>query len=120
MNEPRPSLTEYVSRDCRRALATICVKAIGDDNPLSNNSPSSTLASKLGVTPRTINRWLSGGIQGSDTNIEHLIEETLQASPKGAEATLRHDLDAHRLAIEDLLHQAGHGDDTRSPTGTGG
>jgi hypothetical protein len=120
MNEPNHSLTEYISRDCRRALTKICVKAIGEDNPLSPISPTATLANKLGVTPRTINRWLSGGIQGSDANIELLIEETLRTSPKDAEETLRNDLDAHKLAIEDLLHQAGHGADPRSPTGTGG
>jgi transcriptional regulator with XRE-family HTH domain len=120
MNETNTSLTEYISRDSRRTLAKICVKAIGEDNPLSPISPTATLANKLGVTPRTINRWLSGGIQGSDANIERLLEETLHTSPKNAEETLRNDLNAHRQAVDDLLHQAGHGADPRSHTGTGG
>jgi hypothetical protein len=103
MTEPGGCLTEYVSRSCRRALAKVCVEGIRDANPMSRISPTGILAAELGVSHRTVNRWLSGGIQGCDLNIERLIALSLRYSRADVEASLKEDLEAHRHAVDDAL-----------------
>ena len=103
MTESEACLTEYVSRGCRRALAKVCVQGIGDANPMSRTSPKGILAAQLQVSPRTINRWLSGGIQGCDVNIERLIQVAIHYSRADVEATLKEDLESHRYAVDEAL-----------------
>ena len=104
MGEPGGLLSEYVSRGCRMALARVAVVGVGAwsrrDNPMSRLSPSGLLAAQLGVSRRTVNRWLSGGIQGCDLNVDRLIVAAFSYSPGEVEATLRADLESHRLEVE--------------------
>jgi hypothetical protein len=109
MTESGGCLTEYVSRDSRRTLTKLCIEGIGDANPMSNLSPAGILAAELGVSHRTINRWLSGGIQGCDINIERLIDIAIYYSRNDVEAALNQDLDTHRRAVDETLeaHETG-------------
>ncbi len=68
MSESGGCLSEYVSRNCRMTLARVAVAGVEDwsrrANPMSRISPAGLLAAQLGVSRRTVNRWLGGGIQG--------------------------------------------------------
>ena len=87
-------LSEYTSRETRKKL----VKAIHrkfdeelldrkrqnrrEDKPLRYlGSASGTLARSLGVDIRTVQRWLSGGIQSCNANAERVIQLALKEIP---------------------------------------
>jgi transcriptional regulator with XRE-family HTH domain len=93
------------------ALARVAVDGLGEalrrDSPMSHLSPSGLLASRLGVLRRTVNRWLSGGIQGCDLNVDRLIELALLYSPAGV--ALRADLESHRVEVEMALSELARG-----------
>jgi transcriptional regulator with XRE-family HTH domain len=95
------------------ALARVAVDGLGEalrrDSPMSHLSPSGLLASRLGVSRRTVNRWLSGGIQGCDLNVDRLIELALLYSPAGVEEALRADLESHRVEVEMALSELARG-----------
>ena len=104
MSESGGFLTEYVSRGCRQALARVAVAGVDDwfrrNSPMSHMSPSGLLSAQLGVSRRTVNRWLSGGIQGCDLNVDRLIAAAFGYSPEGVEVALRADLESHRVEVE--------------------
>ena len=79
------------------------------DSPMARLSPAGLLAAELGVTRGTVNRWLRGGIQGCDVNVDRLIEAGLRYSPRETEAVLRGDLESHRAAVEGAFFGVGGG-----------
>lgn len=104
MSELGGCLSEYVSRGCRMELARVAVVGVEGwskrDMGMSHLSPAGLLAAQLGVSGRTVNRWLSGGIQGCDLNIDRLIAAAFSYSPNEVEAALRADLESHRVEVE--------------------
>ena len=107
------SLSEYTSRYCRLKLVEATIRGIEhdlkerQDRGASNIDPrisaSRILASLLGVSHRTVNRWLGGGVQSCNVNAEKLIRVALEYAPDEARRLLEEDLEGHRLAFVELI-----------------
>jgi transcriptional regulator with XRE-family HTH domain len=82
--EEKPTLATHITKHARHQLVRFCLTSIRseyDDMPLTRKtrrgrppSPENRLASRLGVSTRTVRRWSSGqeAIQSSDENAEKL------------------------------------------------
>jgi DNA-binding transcriptional regulator YdaS (Cro superfamily) len=112
-------LTEYTSRAARLRLVEAAAQGVAEDlrekrdrgvsNLDSRAGASLVLAGLLGVSQRTVNRWLRGGVQSCNVNCARLIEVALQYSPQEAWKILGEDAEAHVRVCEALRHRVGHG-----------
>jgi hypothetical protein len=100
------SLSEYLSRPARARLVLACHRALQNrrrDEGLSIRGATSILAGEVGVTDRTIERWISRGIQSCDVNAERILEVAMDLAPRESREILFEDLDVHSRATLDLL-----------------
>ena len=107
MNEERQgdvasTLSEYLSRESRWRLAKACHQALKDDNDdcderFRKPSPTAILATRLDVTERTIQRWISNryAIQSCNLNADKLLKAALDLAPKQAREILLEDFRDH-------------------------
>jgi len=65
----------------------------------SGVSPTKALASSLGVSRRTVQRWAKGGIQSCNSNAEEIIRLALLLVPREAAKILQEDLETHRTTL---------------------
>ena len=56
------------------------------------------LAGILGVSVKTVQRWLSGGVQSCNVNAEKLIQVALEYSPERTLELLEKDLERHIIS----------------------
>jgi len=61
------------------------------------------MASILGVTIRTIQRWRNGGFQSCNFNADKLVQATIHYASEKAEDILEQDLENHRFFFEILV-----------------
>lgn len=101
------SLSEYLSRPARMRLVQACHGALRDRRRGEGLAPcgaTSILASMIGVSTRTAERWLSvDGIQSCDVNASRILEVAEELAPQDLTRILIEDLDVHAGAILDLL-----------------
>ena len=106
-------LSEYTSRRCRLMLVRMTARAVERElqrnhvRGLSGLDPrvgaAGVLARLLGVATRTVQRWLSGGVQSCNVNADKLIQLALRYDPFEAEEILREDLENHRFYLEYMV-----------------
>jgi len=100
-------LSEYTSRMARYRLVQACLDYYGELEEESGVSPTRALASSLGVSRRTVQRWARGGIQSCNANAEELIHLALQLVPREAAKILQEDLETHRTVLNAALARDG-------------
>lgn len=108
------SLSEYLSRPARARLVQACHSALQDRRRVEGLSPrgaTSELASRIGVSSRTVERWLANGIQSCDINAEVILKITEDLMFQELTRILIEDLDSHTAAIFNLLVESRHGGD---------
>ena len=114
-------LSEYTSRYCRLKLVEACVEGIErelnekHDRGVSQLGPrvgpARVLARILGVSTRTVQRWISGGVQSCNVNCEALITAALRYAPEEALRLLEEDLLKHEEEFRSLvIHALEEGD----------
>lgn len=113
-------LSEYTSREGRLQLVKAAHEAIteelrrrranGDLFVDKRIGASSLLARSLGVTKRTVERWVSGGIQACNVNAERLIEVALSLNPEWVIDILEEDLERHRFEFSTMTSKVRQGD----------
>jgi hypothetical protein len=64
---------------------------------------ASVLAGILGVSRRTVQRWLSGGVQSCNVNAEKLIQASLEHAPEETKRLLVEDLQQHGAELKHLV-----------------
>jgi len=104
--ENHPTISEYISREARQTLVLLCLERI---NLMTGQEGAATalLAEDLSVSPRTIQRWAAGGAQGSDKNIDKLINRAYQLDPEKTLKIIERDLERHRLHVERVKARGG-------------
>jgi len=96
-------LSEYTSRRARFKLVQACLEFYETLEEKSGVSPTKALASSLGVSQRTVQRWAKGGIQSCNPNAEELIHLALQLVPRETALILTEDLETHRTTLHAAL-----------------
>lgn len=101
----RLGLSEYVSRPFRLKIVETCIGSIqrdleekwdrGATHIDKRTSASSVLAGLLGVSKRTVNRWLEGGVQSCNINLEELLKISMKYAYKETLELLEEDLEMH-------------------------
>ena len=69
---------------------------------------ASILAGILGVSPRTVQRWMSGGVQSCNINAEKLIQASLEHAPEEAKRLLMEDLAQHEREFNQKVRMRGY------------
>jgi len=92
-------LSEYTSRRARFKLVQACLEFYEALEEKSGVSPTKALASSLGVSRRTVQRWAKGGIQSCNANAEEVIHLALTLVPQEAARILLEDLESHRTVL---------------------
>lgn len=131
--KPFLGLSEYMSRHCRLRLVEACARGLERelsercDMGVSHLDPrvgaASVLAGILDVSPRTVQRWLSGGVQSCNVNAEKLIQTSLEHAPEETKRLLAEDLAQHKAELERLLeglNAIDHAEEEVVPGGVGG
>lgn len=111
---PVDGLSEYTSRKCRLKLALLLYESVLNElekrrdrgmSQLDARAGASTLvAGMLGVTKRTVNRWIAGGVQSCNVNSDKLIKVCLNYAPSRTPELLEEDMENHRFFLECVLN----------------
>ena len=110
-------LSEYTSRETRKKLVAAIHRKFDeelldrkrqnrrDNKPLRYlGSASGILARCLGVDIRTVQRWLSGGIQSCNANAERVIQLALKEIPFQVFDILQEDFENHRFWLDYMVN----------------
>jgi hypothetical protein len=108
------SLGELLGKSTRNRLALICLRTIDENRELIVDSKAdrvgrprsneAILAGMLGVSVRTVDRWIDAeGIQASDLNAERLAEFAYHYSPVEVARILREEAEEHVYVVESWL-----------------
>lgn len=102
-------LSEYVSRWARWRLTIACVdslreRARGQDGKV-RAAVVGPFAGSVGVSRRTVERWLGNGVQSCNVNAERIVELALGLCPEEARRILEEDLDSHRAGLESAFKE---------------
>jgi len=111
---------EYLSRGARRQIVeSLCRYFLGEelkkrDMGVVRNtrgrppiSGITILSSMLGVSRKSVGRWIAGEMQSSNVNAERLLKLALDVIPEVLRNILYEDLTCHRFEIEGLLSGIG-------------
>jgi hypothetical protein len=102
-------VSEYVSRWARWRLTIACVDSlrerVRDKEGNVKGGVIGAFAIRVGVSRRTVQRWLAYDIQSCNVNAERIVELTLELSPVEARMILEEDLSRHREAVESILDE---------------
>ncbi len=100
-------LSEYVSRWARWRLVCACVKELvrkKEARKVKNGaSVTGVFAGRVGVSKRTVQRWLSNGVQSCNVNAERIVELAVELCPAEARMILEEDLARHGASLEAVL-----------------
>ena len=94
------SVSAWLSKQGRQELAGIVVSVIAKTE---KHHAVPVLAGELGVRTQTVNRWLAGGIQGNNENVDNLVKIGLQRAPEETRKVLMGDFERHGLAVKQVL-----------------
>ena len=110
-------LSEYTSRETRKKLVAAIHRKFDEElldrkrqNRRENKplrylgSASGTIARSLGVDIRTVQRWLSGGIQSCNANAERVIQLALKEIPFQVFDILQEDFETHRFWLDYMVN----------------
>jgi len=112
-------LSEYTSRLCRlklveaavggieRELAEKCARGLSGIDKRTGGAR--VLAGILGVSVRSVQRWLSGGVQSCNVNAEKLIKVAVEYAPGRTADLLEEDMERHRFEFEGLMGEVRQG-----------
>ena len=107
-----------MSRLCRHKLAIVCVEGYAEvlSRQESRASPIQAFADDMGVTYRTVQRWIDAdSIQSCNANADRIVEVALRLNPEKARKMLVADLRWHREQLRDKLDEIRQGDVVPSP-----
>ena len=117
---PGDGLIEFLSRPARkRIVESLCGALLRELREEGNtgvgrkrrgrpfSSGSTLLASRLGLSRQSVNRWLSNVMQSSNTNAAKIVELARELIPETLEEVLYRDVDRHRAEVERLLKSHG-------------
>ncbi len=100
-------LSEYVSRWARWRLVCACVKELvrRKEAKMVKNCASVTgvFAGRVGVSKRTVQRWLGNGVQSCNVNAERIVELAVELCPGEAMLILEEDLARHDVSLTRVL-----------------
>ena len=112
-------IIEYLSRPARGKLVfELCRSLIDIDKENQTRkrergrppvSGVTILASLLGVSRKSVGRWLAGDMQSSNVNAGRLLDLALLYVPDVLEEVLFEDLERHRVEVESFLGYMGVG-----------
>lgn len=105
-NDNPLTLSEYLSKPARARLVLACHCALQGrrrEEGLSIRGATSILAGEVGVSTRTVERWIARGIQSCDVNADRILEVAMDLAPRESKEILLEDLDVHSRATLDLL-----------------
>ncbi|MCJ7574948.1 hypothetical protein MUO93_11930 [Candidatus Bathyarchaeota archaeon] len=92
----------------------VCVEELRDrmrsKDGRVRGSPGEALADLVGVTERTVQRWLANGVQSCNVNAERIVELAVEMNHGEAWRILLEDLARHREEVESVLGEGRHGD----------
>ena len=94
---------EYLSRWARWRLVSECVGALRKRRRVEGGvfrGVVGEFAGLVGVSGRTVERWLACGVQSCNVNAERIVEIAFVLCPVEAEGILREDLENHRDTLE--------------------
>ncbi len=104
-------LCEYVSRWARWRLTIACVDSLRerarDRNGKVRAAVIGPFAGRVGVSRRTVERWLANGIQSCNVNADRVVELAMELCPAEAGRILEEDLERHQRGIEVLFVRQG-------------
>lgn len=100
-------VSEYVSRWARWRLVCVCVKELvkREERIVSRRRRGATsiFAGMVGVSGRTVQRWLGNGIQSCNVNAERIVELAVELCPGEAGQILEEDLARHGAGLKTAL-----------------
>lgn len=104
-------IAEYISRPARMRLVVLCIGAIekqqeANQEPKQGGRPlaaTTILARELGVSARSIRRWLNAGVQSCDINATLILKVSIGHDEEGTIKILRQDLEKHRQELDNFL-----------------
>ena len=104
--DPGFALGELLGKRTRHQLALLCLESITNirDSEEPARSPEVILAGMLGVSVRTVFRWVdAGGIQASDLNAQRLAEFAYSHFPEEVSMLLMMEAKDHLRVVEAWL-----------------
>lgn len=100
-------VSEYVSRWARWRLVCVCVKELvrrsERQGKKKNRGVTWVFADMIGVSSRTVQRWLANGVQSCNVNAERIVELAVELCPEEARRILEEDLTRHRATLRDAM-----------------
>lgn len=112
-------IIEYLSRPARAKIVNELCSALLTDHHLfvekngrkgrgrPHTSGVCLLASLLGVSRKSVRRWIAGEMQSSNVNARRLLTFAVEFIPKVLEEVLVSDLRRHRAEVESFLYTHG-------------
>jgi len=103
------TLSDYTSPDTRCRLVHLCLEEIQGRIPTEDKSTdegAEILATRLGVSQRTVERWMQGRTHTCMGEVDALISYAIKIRPHKAAKILKRDLDTHRRMLVVTLVKA--------------
>jgi len=102
-------ISEFASRQARRALVELCIDAIEktkenqkQKGDIGRTGAALELARMMKVTKRTVHHWLQDTYQSDNINVKLLLSVALNLNPNGVDEILREDYKRHRQELANL------------------
>ena len=107
-SEGLATLSEYTSRETKCRLVHLCLEEIQGRIPTEEKSTDGAeiLATQLGVSQRTVEKWMRGRTHTCMGEVDALIAYAIKAQPHKAAKILKRDLDTHRRMLVVTLVKA--------------
>jgi hypothetical protein len=100
-------VSEYVSRWARWRFVCVCVKELVRRSERQGKKRrrcvTSVFADMVGVSGRTVQRWLANGVQSCNVNAERIVEISVELCPEEARRILDEDLARHGAGLNAIL-----------------
>ena len=120
LSHPTQSIVEFFSRPARKEITEYLCRVIlkkeliDRDRGVGPNSKGrppvsgvTLLSTKLGVSRKSVRRWIGGEMQSCNDNAAKLLELALECIPEKLGNVLREDLERHRAEVEYFLYSHG-------------
>ena len=118
---PIVGLVEFLSRQTRKKIVeSICEALLKEMREIGNtgmkhkkrgppfSSGATLLASRLGLSRQSVNRWLNNEMQSSNSNAIKILDVAMEYIPDTLKEVLHQDVERHRIEVERYLMS--HGD----------
>ena len=114
------NIVEFFSRPARKKIAEKLCYVLQEEQRKNNDmgvgpkkrgrppvTGGSILASLLGVSRKSVGRWLAGDMQSSNVNAGRLLDLALLYDPETLKEVLFWDLERHRVEVESFFRVHG-------------